>query len=57
MTTNIIVLYALIFTGLNFIMIIVGRATYKDTNADLNSKGDIHGQGPSLQDGMLYYGY
>jgi hypothetical protein len=40
MTTNIIVLYALIFTGLNFIMIIVGRATYKDTNADLNSKGD-----------------
>ena len=40
MTDNIIVLYALIFAGLNFIMIIVGRATYKDTNADLKSKGD-----------------
>ncbi len=40
MTDNIIFLYALIFAGLNFIMIIVGRATYKDTHADLESKGD-----------------
>ena len=37
MTANIIVLYALIFTGLNFIMILIGHATYKDTNADLES--------------------
>ncbi len=40
MTVKIIVLYALFFAGLHFIMIIAGRATYKDTNADLESKGD-----------------
>ena len=40
MIAKIIVLYALLFAGLNLIMIIVGRATYKDINADLESKGD-----------------
>jgi hypothetical protein len=40
MTAKIIVMYALFFAGLNFIMIIAGRATYKDTNTDLKSKGD-----------------
>ncbi len=40
-TAKIIFLYALIFAGLNFLMIIVGRAAYKDINADQKSKGDI----------------
>lgn len=39
MTAKIIILYALFFAGLNFIMIIVGRATYKDTNTNIESKG------------------
>ena len=48
MTAKIIVLYALFFAGLNFLMIIIGRVVHKDTSADLKSKDDKTSIGANL---------